>query len=338
MKFVHVHIDNKTVGDGYPTYIIAEIGINHNGDISLAKEMVSAAWECGVDAVKIQTFITKEFLHPSHPDFQYDIKAEIPPEKEQEIWDFARERDINLFSTPEEFRSLEFIKKQNPKLIKIAAMDFNYKELIQKAASLMKPIILSSGMSTMEEVLQAVKWVEETGNNNYIILHCVSYYPTPPEACNLLAIQTIKKALRCPVGYSDHTEGVYIPLVAAALGANVIEKHFTIDKSLPGPDQKCSLAPSDLKILVKNIRNIEKAMGDGRKEPALEEQGPRRFKRRGIYAARDLKAGTVLKDNDALFYAPSTEKSKVTDWSHMVGKRIKYDIHKMNLISTDDVS
>ena len=136
MKFFQV--GNRTIGDNYPTYIIAEIGINHNGDVALAKDMVAAAWESGADAVKIQTFITKEFLHPFHPNFQCDINAEIPHEKEQEIWDFAKQRNINLFSTPEEFKSLEFIKKQNPALIKIAAMDFNYKELIQKAASLKK--------------------------------------------------------------------------------------------------------------------------------------------------------------------------------------------------------
>lgn len=332
-----LRIGEKTIGDGYPTYVIAEIGINHNGDVNLAREMIAAAWESGADAVKIQTFITREFLHPSHPGFQYDIDAEISHEKEQEIWDFARQNDINLFSTPEEFISLEFIKKQNPHLIKIAAMDFNYRDLIQGAASLQKPIILSSGMSDLEEVLQAIRWVEETGNRQYIVMHCVSCYPAPPHACNLGAIKTMKTLLDCPVGYSDHTEGIHIPFAAVVLGANVIEKHFTIAKTLPGPDQKCSMDPNDLKMLVANIRDLEKAFGDGDKKPAPEEEQPRLYKRRGIYAAVDMKAGTVLKEKCVVFYAPSTDRSKVTDWPIVSGRKLKRDILRMDLITLDDI-
>jgi sialic acid synthase SpsE len=313
------------------------VGINHNGNVSLAKEMVEAAWESGADAVKIQTFVTKEFLHPSHPGYHYDIDAEIPHEKEEKIWEFARRKKINLFSTPEEFRSLDFIKKHNPRLIKIAAMDFNYKDLIQKTASLRKPIILSSGMSTMKEVKQAIRWVKMAGNRNYMVLHCTSCYPAKPQSCNLMAIKTMKKELDCPVGYSDHTEGMHIALAAVALGANIIEKHFTIDKALPGPDQKCSMDPADLKALIGNIRDIEKAFGHGRKEPVPEEEAPRIFKRRGIYAASNIKAGTALKSRDVLFYAPSTADSKVTDWPGIVGRKLKRDIPKMSPISTKDV-
>lgn len=331
-------IDGKTVGDGFPVYVIAEIGINHNGDVSLAKEMVASAWEAGADAVKIQTFITKDFLHPKHPDYQYDINAEIPHKKEQQIWDFARENKINLFSTPEEFRSLAFIKRQKPKLIKIAAMDFNYKDLIQGAASFKKPIILSSGMSTVAEIKKAIKWVEEAGNPNYIILHCTSCYPAKPQSCNLLAIKTMKTELGCPIGYSDHTEGIHIPFAAVALGANVIEKHFTIDKKLPGPDQKCSMNPSDLRILIRNIKDLEKAFGHGRKEPDRDEKNPRFFKRRGIYASRGVKAGTLLREKDVVFLAPSAKNSKVTDWPRIKGHKLKRDIPAMGLITEGDVA
>jgi len=332
-----IYIRGRAIGDGHPVYVIAELGINHNGDVSLAREMVAAAWESGADAVKIQTFITREFLHPSHPGIQYDLDAEIPHEKEQEIWDFAKDRGINLFSTPEEFRSLEFIRKQKPYLIKIAAMDFNYEALIRRAASAGVPIVLSSGMSTMEEVLRAVRWVEETGNSDYILLHCVSCYPTPPEACNLKAIRTMKEVLDCPVGFSDHTEGIHISMAAAMMGADVIEKHFTIDKSLPGPDQKCSMDPGDLKALVNNLRDIERAKGDGRKIPASQEEMPRIFKRRGIYAARELKAGSTLKEADILFYAPSSPESSVTDWPCMEGRKIKRDIGGTEMIRIQDM-
>lgn len=333
-----VKIGNKVIGDDHPAYIIAEIGINHNGNVSLAKKMVSAAWNAGADAVKIQTFITNEFLHPSHPGYRYDIDAEISHEKEQEIWDFAKKNKINLFSTPEEFRSLEFVKKQNPKLIKIAAMDFNYKDLVQKASAFKIPIMLSSGMSDMEEVRQAVKWVEESGNFEYMVLHCVSCYPTTPQACNLSVIKTMKAQLNCPVGYSDHTQGIHISLAAVALGANIIEKHFTIDKSLPGPDQKCSIDPNDLKMLIRNIRDLEKAFGHGRKEPAPEEGESRIFKRRGIYATVNIKAGNILKDSDVVFYAPSAVNSRVIDWPNMKGRKLKRDILAMGLITEEDVS
>jgi len=332
-----VKIGNRVIGDRHPAYIIAEIGINHNGDIELAKEMITAAWENGADAVKIQTFITKAFLHPSHPGYQYDIDAEISQEQEQKLWDFAKEYGINLFSTPEEFQSLEFIRTQNPDLIKIAAMDFNYRELVEKAASLAKPIILSSGMSTMEEVLSTVRWVEESGNQQYIVLHCVSCYPTPVNACNLKAIQTMKRVLDCPVGFSDHTEGIHIALAAVALGANVIEKHFTIDNSLAGPDQKASMNPKELKQLISYIRDFEKAEGDGRKVPNEVEEAPRLFKRRGVYAAVSLDLGDTLQRKDVCFYAPSKTGSLVTDWVKMEGRKIKRDIPAMGAILLEDI-
>lgn len=332
-----ININGKLVGDGYPTYIIAEVGINHNGDVSLAKEMVAAAWESGADAVKIQTFVTNEFLHPSHPGYKYDIDAEISHEDEQEIWDYAKSHDINLFSTPEEFKSLAFITKQNPSQIKIAAMDFNYKDLIQSAAKLQKPIILSAGMSTLEEVLQAVRWVEEMGNNQYIILHCVSCYPAAAHTCNLRAIQTMKKILDCPVGFSDHTNGIHIPLAAVALGANVIEKHFTLDKDMPGPDQHCSMDPSDLKTLIHDIREIESSLGNGKKIPAPEEEEPRKYKRRGIYALKDLDSGTVITRMDVTFFAPSYSGSTVTDWPLMEHRILKNKIREMEPIFLSDI-
>lgn len=333
-----ITVNDKIIGDGHQPYIVAEIGINHNGDVVLAKEMVAAAWEAKADAVKIQTFITKDFLHPSHPGFKYDILAEISHEKEQEIWDFARQRSINLFSTPEDIKSLVFIKRQKPALIKIAAMDFNYKELIQAAASLQKPILLSSGMSTLEEVLQAVRWANETGNHDYIVLHCVSCYPAPPEACNLSAIPKLKCILDCPVGFSDHTKGIHISLAAVALGANIIEKHFTIDKNRSGPDQECSMDPNDLRELVACCRDIENARGNGCKEPALQEYEPRRIKRRGIYASRDLECGTVLKREHVVFFAPSGEASHVTDWPLLCGRPVRRNVRRLEMIRFEDVS
>jgi N,N'-diacetyllegionaminate synthase len=331
-------IGDRIVGDGHPAFIIAEVGINHNGNVMLAKEMVSAAWEAGADAVKIQTFITSEFLHPSHPTYQYDIDAQISHESECEIWDYAKKHGIRLFSTPEDLKSLAFLRERKPPLIKIAAMDFNFPILIKEAAGLSVPIILSSGMSTMEEVLRAVRWVEETGNAEYAILHCVSCYPTPPEECNLNAIKTLKTVLNGPVGYSDHTIGIHIPLAAVALGANIIEKHFTLDKTQPGPDQVNSMDPKDLSTLVQQVRELESSMGDGVKVPSKREAEPRRFKRRGIYAGEAIKAGQKLTEADVVFWAPSTADSSVDDWPSIEGRCVSRDIAKGSPISKHDLT
>ena len=332
-----IQVGGRFIGDNNPTYVIAEVGINHNGDLSLAKEMISAAWESGADAVKIQTFITKNFLHPSHPSFQHDADAEITHEQEQVLWDYAKTGGINLFSTPEEFLSLEFISEQNPELIKIASMDFNYKELVMRAAKLKKPIILSSGMSTMEEVLRTVRWVEEAENEKYMILHCVSCYPTPVESCNLQAIKSLKDVINCPVGFSDHTVGTHIAFAAACLGANIIEKHFTLDKCSSGPDQKISMTPDDLRGLVKSIRDFERAKGLGVKKPADEERAPRIFKRRGIYSQKEMNIGDILTRDNVVFYAPSSLDSSVEDWGEIAGRSVKKSISPMSLISLKDV-
>ena len=333
----NIFINGREVGDGHPTFVIAEVGINHNGDASLAMEMISAAWESGADAVKIQSFITKNFLHPSHPSYKYDVDAEIPHDEELKIWEYAKSKGINLFSTPEDFLSLDLIRHQSPALIKIAAMDFNYQELIQEAAKLNIPIILSSGMSNLEEVLRAIRWANEVGNDNVAILHCVSCYPTPPELCNLRAIDTIKKATCSPVGFSDHTIGIHIPMAAVALGANIIEKHFTLSRDLDGPDQISSMEPGELRQMVNNIRDIESSLGNGIKIPSYLESEPRRFKRRGIYAAKDLCAGDILNESLVQFLAPSTIKSSVEDWPLMKSRSLKVNVLKGEVLSIDCV-
>jgi N,N'-diacetyllegionaminate synthase len=332
-----IKVGNRFIGDGHPAYIIAEIGINHNGDLALAKEMISAAWENGADAVKIQTFITKDFLHPCHPSYQHDIDAEISHDQEKHLWEYARKHNINLFSTPEEFSSLDFISSQDPDLLKIASMDFNYKELVQRASKLQKPIILSSGMSDMEEVMRTIRWVEETGNKDYMLLHCVSCYPASPASCNLEAITTLKSVLDCPIGFSDHTIGTHIPFAAICLGANIVEKHFTMDKKMDGPDQKISMTPEDLNDFVNNVRDFESARGTGNKVPAPEEKEPRLFKRRGIYANRHLKAGDILRREDVVFFAPSNPESTVVDWEKFEGRPLTRSIASMSNIKLEDI-
>ena len=332
-----VTIAERKVGKDAPCFIIAEVGINHMGRVDLAWEMIEAAWESGADAVKIQTFDTDKFLHHSHPGYQLDLDCQLSLEAEQCLWDKARKKEVLLFSTPEDSGSLEFIKKQKPPLIKIAAMDFDCKEHVKAAAELDVPVILSSGMSTMEETLRTLRWVEESGNANPILLHCVSLYPAPFKAMNLRAIQTLDNVLECPVGFSDHSQGIHIPLAAAAMGAKVIEKHFTLDKKLDGPDQVCSMDPADLSELVRQIRELEDAMGDGRKVPAVEEAAPRRFKRRGVYTARPMKTGEVIERKDVHFKAPSHEQSTMDLWSRIEGAALSYDLEEGTLVKLDGI-
>ncbi len=332
-----VNIAGRQIGGDAPCFVIAEVGINHMGSLEVAWEMIDAAWSSGADAVKIQTFNTPKFLHPSHPGYKLDLDCQLSQEEEQELWDKARSKDILLFSTPEDEGSLEYIKTQNPPLIKVAAMDFDCKEHVQAVANVGVPTILSSGMSTLEETLRTVRWVEETGNTSPILLHCVSLYPAPPNAMNLRAIPTLAGVMDCPVGFSDHSQGIHIPLSAVALGAKVIEKHFTLDKSLNGPDQPCSMDPSELSELVRQIRDLELALGHGRKEPAVEEAAPRQFKRRGVYVARDMKAGEKISRDDVLFLAPSKEKSTMSLWPYFESAQLNCDLAVGEIITLDKV-
>lgn len=332
-----VNINGRLVGKGHPAYVIAEVGINHQGRVDLALEMVEAAWKAGADAVKIQTFITKDFLSPLHPGYQYDIDAEIPHEQEQRIWNFAREKGITLFSTPEEAKSLAFIARQNPPCVKSAAMDFDCKEHIQSLAALKIPFILSSGMSTLEETLRTMRWVEEAGNDSPILLHCVSCYPAPVSACNLLAITTLMQVFDCPVGYSDHTIGTHMAFAAVVMGAQVIEKHFTLDHKLAGPDQACSMDPAELRRLVSDIRDFEAGRGDGRKTPAPEEAEPRKFKRRGIYAMKDLPAGCVVDRASVAFLAPSQPGGTQADWPRIEGSRLVRAVSSGSPLTLEDI-
>ncbi|WP_419779736.1 N-acetylneuraminate synthase family protein [Maridesulfovibrio sp.] len=332
-----INISGREVGGNAPCYIIAEVGINHMGNPELAWEMIDAAWSSGADAVKIQTFNTPEFLHPSHPCYKLDMDCQLSWEDELDLWNKARKKGIVLFSTPEDHGSLEFIKKQKPPLIKVAAMDFDCKEHVQAVSKLGLPTILSSGMSTLEETLRTVRWVEEAGNTDSIVLHCVSLYPAPAKAMNLRAIQTLAGILSCPVGFSDHSQGIHIPLSAVALGAKVIEKHFTLDKKLEGPDQACSMDPAELSELKHQIRELESALGHGRKEPAEEEIPPRLFKRRGVYAARNMKRGESITRKDVHFLAPSSVDSTMYLWTDIKSSQLKCDIAKGEIITLDKV-
>lgn len=328
-----VIIEQKEIGKGCPAYIIAEIGINHNGDVNLACETIAAAIESGADAVKLQTYSTEGFIHPKNSIFEAVKSCELTQDEYASLFEYAQKKNGVVFSTPESLKDINFLKEMDSPAIKIASMDMNYKYFAQETAKLGKPVILSTGMSYLYEVANTIRWIEETGNDQIILLHCVSCYPAPPEECNLSVMNTLSSTFGYPAGFSDHTIGTDISYAAACIGANIIEKHFTLDKKLKGPDHAGSADPQDLSRIVSLIRTFEKAYGDGIKRPSKSEEITRLKKRRSLYAKRNLLKGEVLSIGDINFLTPSLPESQLEDLDNFLGRNIKVDISQDTLIT-----
>lgn len=331
-----VEIADKKIGEGFPPFVVAEVGINHNGDFNLAKESILAAKNAGADAVKIQTFKTDEFIQPSTPEFEEIKSYELMYEEQAALFKVAKKNDIILISTPEDFKSVDFLESLNVPAYKIASMDMNFHLFVEYVAKKRKTVILSTGMSYLDEVREAVKIIESTGNTDIILLHCVSTYPTQFEDVNLRAIETLKREFPYVVGFSDHTIGVEAACISAILGACMIEKHFTLDKNLPGPDHKSSADPKDLRELVRFIDIFKSTMGNGEKKPALSERKARIEKRRGIYSNIPFKKGEIITLDKLKFLSPSGGVD-VKDVSLILGKKVITDIGINELITFDKI-
>ena len=330
-----VYINQRGIGEGFPVYVIAEIGINHNGDVKLAAETIDAALESGADAVKLQTYSTEGFIHPENPIFNAVKSCELTKDEYIELFDYARSKGAVIFSTPECFEDIEFVIDMKSSAIKIASMDMNYRQFVQKVAESGSPVIISTGMSYMHEVANSVRWIEETGNNDIILLHCVSCYPAPPEECNLSVIPKLASVFGYPTGFSDHTVTLDVPFASACLGANLIEKHFTLDKTLKGPDHAGSADPEDMKTLIDWLRNLENVIGDGIKEPSESEKVTRLKKRRSIFAKRNLSSGDILTEHDICFLTPSLPESQLEDLESFLGRTVKVDIPRNRIITSE---
>lgn len=289
-------------------FIIAEAGVNHNGNIDIAKKLVDAAFEAGVDAVKFQTFKTEKIVGKYAKMAQYQIentgtsesqfdmikKLELKYSEFKDIKEYCENKGILFLSTPDDEDSLEFLCECDVPMIKIGSTEVTNLQFLKRIGEKMKPLILSTGMSTLGEVEKAIETIKNAGNDNIILLHCVSDYPASYEDVNLNAMITMKGAFKLPVGYSDHTLGAEASIAAVALGAVVIEKHFTIDNDLDGPDHKASLNPDQLKCYVESIRKTEKLLGDGIKRPTEKEKETIKVVRRSIVAKKDINEGTIL--------------------------------------------
>lgn len=316
-----IRLGNKLIGDEEPCFIIAEIGINHNGDINLAKKMIDKSIECGVDAVKFQVFKAEEFISNMSSNYTYKSEGKIITESMfdmfkryefeanewKEIFEYCKKKRIEFFVTPQNSTDLDFVLSIiDIPAIKVGSDDLTNLELLKYFAKKNKPIIISSGMAYLSEIEDAVNTIQNTGNKDLIILHCISSYPVDVEEVNLKKILTIKQAFDTIVGFSDHTIGHIASIGAIVLGAKVIEKHFTLDKNLPGPDHWFSANLDDMKKLVDGIRYIEKALGTGTVIPTKKEMGMRKLTRRSIVASTDISETDVITRDKITFKRPGT--------------------------------
>lgn len=345
-----IKIGNKWIGENEPVFVIAEAGINHNGDIELAKKLVDVAVDAGADAIKFQTFKAENVVTKNAPKADYQVKntkstesqysmikkLELSEEEFRELYKYARNKGIIFLSTPFDFESADFLEELGVPAFKVSSADLTNLPFLEYIAEKGKPIILSTGMGTLGEIEEAVNTIINAKNKDIILLHCITNYPAEFESLNLRVIQTLKETFKLPVGFSDHSLGIYAPIAAVALGAVVIEKHFTLDKNLPGPDHKASLNPEELKEMIRAIRLIEKALGDGIKRPTPEEIEIKKVVRRSIVAKVDIPKGTVITKDMITFKRPGTGLSPKY-YREVIGRQARRYIKADELISWWDV-
>ena len=343
-------IGNKIIGDGNSTFIIAEAGVNHNGDINIAKQLIDKAVFAKVDAIKFQTFITEKLVteYADMADYQkinigkagsqFNMlkKLELSQENFIELQKYCKEKDIMFLSTPFDFESADFLESIGMVAFKISSADLTNIPFLEHIAIFNKPIILSSGMATLSDIEDALNAINLLGNNEVAVLHCTSNYPAKLQNVNLKAMNTIKNAFQIVSGYSDHTQGISVTIASAAMGANIIEKHFTLDKNMKGPDHKASLNPVELKEMVRAIRDVEMALGTGIKRYNPSEVDTIKAARKSIVASRDIKTGETINLTDLEYKRPGTGLSPKL-YIDIVGKKIIRDIKMDEQISLNMV-
>ena len=314
-------------------YIIAEAGVNHNGSLKLAKQLVDEAKKAGADCIKFQTFISKNIVSKNAEKAEYQNKNTQTKESQLEMLqklelsfkdflelkEYCKLKEIEFLSTPFDFESIDFLFNLGMDKWKIPSGDITNLPYLIKIAKFKKPIILSTGMSTMDEIYKAINILRENGSSDITVLHCTTEYPTPFDEVNLKAMLTIKDTFKVKIGYSDHTKGLEVPIAAVALGATVIEKHFTLDCNMDGPDQKASLEPQELKSMVESIRHIESSLGDGIKKPTKSEQKNKVIARKSIIAKIKIEKGELFSEKNITVKRPGNGISPM-HWFDVIGK------------------
>jgi len=328
--------------------IIAEAGVNHNGDIILAKKLIDAAVDAEVDYVKFQTFNSKKLVSKNVQKAAYQKentgdasesqlamlkKLELSRDMHLELIEYCNTKNIKFLSTGFDLESIHFLNELNIDLFKIPSGELTNLPYLRKIGGLGKPIIMSTGMADSKEIDDALRVLLHAGakKSDITVLHCNTEYPTPMEDVNLTAMNTIKDTFNVSVGYSDHTLGIEIPIAAVAMGATVIEKHFTLDNTMDGPDHKASLEPNELKAMVAGIRNIEIALGHGRKEPSNSEKKNKEVARKSIVAKTDIRKGDVFNTNNITVKRPGSGISPML-CDEIIGKIANQDYEEDDLI------
>lgn len=331
-------IQGVPVGRNERPYVLAEIGINHEGNIDLAIRMIKAAADAGADGVKFQTFRADSLVNRSKEPEQWELfsRLELSPDDHLRLLKVARESDIAFISTPFGEEEADLLRGIGVPAIKIASGDMNNYPLLEHVGSFGLPVILSTGMSYIDEVEASREVLIKAGCEKFAILHCVSRYPTTPEEANLSTIKTMLETFPEVIGFSDHTEGIWAAPAAVALGARFIEKHFTIDRGLPGPDHALSVEPDELRELAKSVRNVFDALGSGTKEPSELELKNRHCGRKGIYAARNLEPGAVISRDDLKISRPESF-IPARDLKKVLGMKLKYPVSAGSELSWDDL-
>lgn len=332
-------------------FIIAEAGVNHNGDLELAKRLVDAALYAGADAVKFQTFKAEEVatgfaeraayqqaneLHRDESQLEMIRRLELGYEEFKNISDYCREKGITFISSAFDLDSVDFLYELGVPYFKVPSGEITNYPYLRHIARKKRPVLLSTGMATLGEVEGAVTLLREEGCADVVLLHCTSNYPTPPDEVNLRAMQTMHRAFGLPVGYSDHTLGLATAVAAVALGAVVLEKHLTLDRNLPGPDHRASLEPEDFRKMVQYIREVEASLGDGIKRPTTSELAIMPAARRSLVARRDIAAGEIITEQCLTAKRPATGISPVY-WDLVVGRRARVDIRAGTVLTWDMV-
>jgi sialic acid synthase SpsE len=364
-KFSEIKIGKKKIGKGKPCFIIMDAGVNHNGSMELAKKLVDAAKYAGVDAVKFQTFKSEKIVTPDaeqaeyqkknigKKESQYDMlkRLELSYKDFEELKKYCDKKGIIFLSTPHSCKEdVDLIAKLCP-AIKIGSGDLTNIPILKYIAKKNLPIILSTGMATLDEVREAVQTIAPV-NQKLVVLHCTSNYPTPLNEVNLKSMITMYNEFSYPVGYSDHTEGIVVSVAAAAMGACIVEKHLTLDKKMEGPDHKASLEPDEAAFLVKEVRRVEKMLrqnksldyilnelkipneilGDGIKKPMLSEYDTMKVARKSVVAAQDIKKGTIITEEMLAIKRPGNGLHP-REYFKIIGKTAKNDIAKDSLLS-----
>jgi sialic acid synthase SpsE len=339
MKIKPIKIGNKKVGENDHCYIIAEIGSNFDGKISKAKKLIKLAKECGADAAKFQSFKTVELLakegFKKKDSFQSKWKksvwqtyedAELPRKWHKELNQYAKKIGIHFFTSAWDFDAVELLDKLNVPAIKVGSGDITYLEMLKHIGSKQIPVLLATGASNLQEIQRAVKVIQSTGNKKIILMRSVVLYPSPLNEANVKSLITLKEKFNLNVGYSDHSPGSLVALASVALGACVIEKHFTVNPKLTGPDHPHSMDPKSFKKMVKDIRDLKSALGDGNIIPQSSEKETRIIQRRGIWTIKEIKKGERFTIENIKALRPNFGVS-ASQYEKIIGKKSKSNLN-----------